>query len=79
MQKEMSALGQKRTHAVQQLRLLFDHLVGTAEQRRRNGETEHSRGLQIDDQLKLVRFDNWQLRRLGALKDAANIATGLTK
>jgi hypothetical protein len=25
----------------------------------------------------LVRFDNWQLRRLGALKDAANVVSGL--
>jgi len=32
MQLAMSAMGQKRTHAVQQLRLLFDHLVGTAEE-----------------------------------------------
>src|SRR5262245_48370888 len=60
-------------------RSLIDYFIGAAEQRRRHGETEHSGGLRIDDQLKLVRFDNWQLCRLGALKDAANIATGLTK
>jgi hypothetical protein len=30
---------------------LFDHLVGAAEQRQRHGETEHSGGLRIDDQL----------------------------
>ena len=30
------------------------------------GEAEHSGGLRIDDQLELVLFDNWQLRRLGA-------------
>src|SRR5215510_2449444 len=58
---------------------LIDYFIGAAKQRRRHGETEHSGGLRIDDQLKLVGFDNWQLRRLGALKDAANIATGLAK
>ena len=56
---------------------LVDYFIGTAEQRRRHGEAEHSGGLRIDDQIELVRFDNWQLRGLGALKDAANIATGL--
>jgi hypothetical protein len=56
---------------------LIDYFISAAEQRRRHGEAEHSGGLRIDDQLELVRFDNWQLRRLGALKDAANIATGL--
>ena len=47
---------------------LIDYFIGAAEQRRRHGEAEHSGGLRIDDQLELVRFDNWQLRRLGALK-----------
>ena len=56
---------------------LVDYFIGTAEQRRRHGEAEHSGGVRIDDQLDLVLFDNWQPRRLGALKDAANIATGL--
>lgn len=57
---------------------LIDYLVGAAKQRRRHGETEHSGGLRIDHQLEFGRFNNWQLRGLGALKDAANIATGLT-
>jgi hypothetical protein len=56
---------------------LIDYFISAAEQRRRHGEAEHSGGLRIDDQLELVLFDNWQLRRLGALKDAANIAAGL--
>jgi hypothetical protein len=58
---------------------LIDYFIGAAEQRRWYGEAEHSGGLRVDHQLELVRFDNWQLRRLGALQDAANIATGLTK
>ena len=58
---------------------LIDYFIGAAEQRRRHGEAEHSGGLRIDDQLEPVRFDNWQLCGLGALKDAANILTSLTK
>jgi len=58
---------------------LIDYFIGAAEQRRRHGEAEHSGSVRIDDQLELVFFDNWQLRRLGALKNAANIATGLAQ
>ena len=58
---------------------LIDYFIGAAEQRRWYGEAEHSGGLRIDDQLELGRFDNWQLRGLGALNDAANILTSLTK
>ena len=68
----MSALCQKRT--LRGSNRLFHR---AAEQRQRHGETEHSRGLHIDDQLEVGRLDNWQLRRLRALKDAANVATGL--
>ena len=56
---------------------LIDYFIGAAEQRRRHGKAEHSGGVRIDDQLELVQLNNWQLRRLGALKDAANIVTGL--
>jgi hypothetical protein len=40
------AAGQFRTHAVQQE--LFDHLVGTAEDRLRNSKTERLGGLEVD-------------------------------
>jgi hypothetical protein len=53
---------------------LIDYFIGTAEQRRRHGKAEHSGGVRIDDQLELVQLNNWQLRRLGAVKDAANMS-----
>jgi hypothetical protein len=34
---------------------LFDHLIGSCEQRRRHGETERVRGLEIDSQFVLGR------------------------
>jgi hypothetical protein len=43
----MSALGQKRTFAVQQLGSLFDHLVGELVKLQRNGEIERVRGSAI--------------------------------
>ena len=76
-QNAFNRLLQQNRHKADITSGLIDYFIGAAEQRRRHGEAEHSGGVRIDDQLELVLFDNWQLRRLGALKDAANIATGL--
>ena len=44
-----------RPHAPQQTASLFDHLVGAREKRRRHGQAECLRGLNIDYQLELGR------------------------
>jgi|SRR5664279_4476408 hypothetical protein len=43
---------QEETHAPQQIAFLFDHLIGTGEQRRWHREAERLRSLEIDDELK---------------------------
>src|SRR5262249_57897718 len=57
----------------------LDHLVGGNEQLVRHGEPEHPGCLVIDHQLELARLHHRQIRRLGALEDAAGISAGLTQ
>src|SRR5262249_37513029 len=56
---------------------LFDHLVGTGEQRRRNCEAKRLGGLEIDYQLVLGRRLYRETGRLFTLKDTINIKSGL--
>jgi len=52
----------------QQTRLLFDHLTGASEQRRRHVEAEGFRGLEVDDEIEFGRGLHRQICRLLALE-----------
>src|SRR4029434_10319805 len=65
---------QERTHAPQQIVSLFDHLVGSAQQRNWKSEAKRLGGLEIDDQLDFSGLLHRQVGRLLALEDAASIA-----
>ena len=53
---------------------LFDHLIGSCQQRRRHGETKCLRGLEIDRQFVLDRCLHRQVGRLLAFEDAVDVA-----
>jgi hypothetical protein len=59
-------------------RTSFDHLIGAAEQRERDGETEHLRGLEVDEQLDLRGLNDRQVGRLVAFENPAGVDAGLT-
>src|SRR5262249_56426867 len=76
----MGALVRRRcSRAAAMAPILKNPFVGGHEQFVRHGETEHSGGRGVDDQLELTRLQHRQLRRLRALKDAAGIDADLTK
>src|SRR6478672_2219020 len=52
------------------LSLLFDHLVGTHEQRVRHGQGECVGGFQVNDQIELGGLLNWKIAGLVATKDS---------
>ena len=59
------------------MRHLFDHLVGTGEQRGRHSEAERLGGLEVDHQLEFGRALHGQVGGLLALKDAIDVASSL--
>jgi hypothetical protein len=63
----MSALGHFRTHAAQQKRVLFDHLVGTHKHRRLHRNVEGFRGPCIHRELEFRWLLDRQFSRLDAL------------
>jgi hypothetical protein len=69
----MSALCHKRTFCAAAQTALFNHLVGTSNERLRQVETDCSCSLEIDDQLKLGGFLNRQITGLLALEYAIDV------
>src|SRR6516225_9273094 len=74
LSRAMSALCQKRTHALQQKRSLFGHMVGAGEKSLRHFKAERFGCLKVDCQFVLGWRLNWKVGRLLALEDAIDIA-----
>ena len=68
----MSALCQKRTHALQQ-KGLFDQLVGGDKQALRDGDAERLRCLEIDNQFDLGGLLDGKIGRLLAFENTTAI------
>src|SRR3954454_8123947 len=58
---------------------LFDHLIGTTEERRRYDQPKPVRGLQIDYQLELGRLLDRQIGRLGPAQNLVDVVAGSPK
>src|SRR5580704_14641845 len=67
----VSAKGQNRTHAAR--RSLFDHLVGSSEQVRWDGEAECLGSFEINDELKLRRLLHRQVAGMLTFEDAIDV------
>ena len=72
----MSALGQKRTHALQQKGLLFDYFVDTAKQGNRHCDAECLRCLEVDNELDFRCLLDWQVGRFLTPENTARINAG---
>src|SRR5262245_46909217 len=75
VQRPMSAKGQKRTHAAQQIRSLFNHFISAGEQRWRHCKGERLRSLEVENRLELGRCLYRQGGRLLALENAIDVSS----
>ena len=79
VQTRMSAMGQKRTHAMQQRGSLFDHFVGAGEQRWWDGDAKHLRGFEVDDKFEIGGELNRQMGDKGTFKYLVYVRCGAMK
>src|SRR5215831_4543534 len=56
---------------------LLDHLIGSRQQRRRNGQAEGFGSLEVDHQLKSARALDWQISRARASQNSVDVLGGL--
>src|SRR6476469_5791398 len=76
--KEMSAMGQKRTHALEQKGSLFDHLVRASHEHRRKLQPQGLGRANVHNELELRRLLNRKIARLDTLEDLFDLACGTT-
>src|SRR5207253_414037 len=57
----------------------FDHLAGQSDDILRDAESDVLRGAQVDDEFDLVGLHDGQVRGLGSLQDAFDVARDLAK
>jgi hypothetical protein len=69
----MSALCHFRTNCIAAKWVLFDHLVGTREQRRRHDDADRLRRLEADYQFKPGWLFDWEITRVRAAHDLVNV------
>ena len=72
-----SVKGQIQTHAVRQMALSLDHLVGDGEQIRWDHQIESFCGLDVDLENEFGRLLNGLFGRTRSSQDAINVAAGL--